>query len=172
MYSSLFVLVFFWWKMGANVGSGKQRGQHDQRRMQSSHEKNNNSTFLQGGAVERSPPEVHGENPEKNPRREEGTKEYFQEFMEKKLDRLDCTRDEMKQEIVSLRLEVQTMRDDLKKEKEDRERERVSWKRKVEILMMDINRLQKFEEKVNLQEWRDRESNIIIRGIEEFFSVF
>ena len=87
--------------------------------------------------------------------------------MEKILDKRDCTRDEMKQEIVSLRLEMQTMRDELKKEKEDRERERESWKREVESLKMDLNRLKKFEEKLNIQEKRDRERNIIIRGIEE-----
>ena len=44
--------------------------------------------------------------------------------MEKILGGLDCTRDEVKQEIASLRLEVQTMRDELKKDKEDREREK------------------------------------------------
>ena len=154
-------------KMRSNEGSGKQGGRHDQRSMKSSFKKNSNSSFSQGGAVGRSPPESHGENPEKKPRREEGTKEYFQEFVEKILDRLDCTRDEVKQEIASLRLEAQTMRDELKKEKEDSEREKESWKREVESLKMNINRSKKFEEKLNMQERRDREKNIIIRGIEE-----
>ena len=101
--------------MGSNEGSGKQGGRHDQRKLQSSLKKNSNSHFLQGSAVGKSPHEAHGEKPEKN--REEGTKEQFQELMEKILDRLYCTRDEVKLEIGSLRLEVQTMRDELKKEK-------------------------------------------------------